>query len=115
MENFKYKTIDLHDNVDSRNVTTHKILHTTDTPQQVQDNAATVQDRPSHHTCHPENQIRTVTSEVCYTTAASFVVVRMDRLINEQTDNGNNEFLHGWTNKLVNEWVNGWVDRLLVE
>jgi hypothetical protein len=29
----------------------------------------------------------------------------MDRLINEQTDKGNNELLHGWMNKLTNEWV----------
>jgi len=75
MENIKYETIDLHDNMDSRKVTTHKILHTNDTPQQVQDNTATVQDRPSKHTCQPENQIRTVTSEVRYTAAASFVDV----------------------------------------
>jgi hypothetical protein len=101
--------------MDNRNVTTHKTLHTNDTQQQVQDNKATVQDRPSQHTCQPENQIRTVASEVCYTTAASFVDVWMDRLINEQTDQGNNEFLHGWTNKLINEWVNGWLDSLLVE
>ena len=59
----------------SRNVTTHKTLHRNDTPQQVQYNMATVQDRPSQHTCQPENQIRTVTSEVCYTTEASFVDV----------------------------------------